>query len=543
MTAMRLDDVDTGSSAAMTLASRWRDDCKKHHQLCQTQHRVSPYSPTRLVEIRDSNLLRLSTSRPTVEPYVALSHRWGLIGLPTTTLDNLEQRARLIPWEDLSPLMRDAVKVVRSLGYRFFWVDALCIIQDSKDDWLHEASQMRNVYSSASLTLAAADCEDHTQGMFRPRQAKCIRPFPLDRVRQFTGLEFHRLKANTSTKETPYVFPATKIHLRGNRPKGPLDTRGWILQEQLLSPRILYYGKGELFWDCITHSVSESSPVSTSLLENDNPDETWAFRILRRAIAGSGDTSLLQAHLADIWTQVVQNYSARGLSHSRDKLLALQGILQAVERLLGVKPVAAMWPRDIWKQLIWWNVNHASMRHVATGYGSFPAPTWSWLCINGQASYRKAVAPREHIKSAQEHRFVDLESCVIIESVVAETLPDATGVRGILDISGPTFSYQIDESDVKNSEWKTIQRAGQFKMKLGHARWMLDRIVTLPVQVECLIVAQDEMAKDFVCLCLVPDTSSPTQRRRIGLCQWDGFAWQVAKVLGEKLNKKKFSIV
>lgn len=203
--------------------------------------------------------------------------------------------------------MVDAIRVIQRLGYRFFWVDALCIVQDSKEDWLHEASQMRNVYSNARLTLAAADCEDHTHGMFRPRPAQCVRPFPLDQVERFTGVTFHKLRTIGREEGTPYVFPATKTLLCGDRPKGPLDTRGWILQEQLLSPRILYYGSGDLFWDCITQSASESSPVPISLLENNDPEKTWAFRILRRAIAGcSSETALLRVHLADVWMQVVQ---------------------------------------------------------------------------------------------------------------------------------------------------------------------------------------------------------------------------------------------
>jgi succinylarginine dihydrolase len=76
--------------------------------------------------------------------------------------------------------MVDAIQVIRSLGFTHLWVDVLCIIQDSEMDWLHEASEMRSVYSNSSLTLAAADCEDHAQGMFRSRPVRCIRPVVLD---------------------------------------------------------------------------------------------------------------------------------------------------------------------------------------------------------------------------------------------------------------------------------------------------------------------------------------------------------------------------
>ncbi|KAE9367118.1 hypothetical protein N431DRAFT_83122 [Stipitochalara longipes BDJ] len=39
--------------------------------------------------------------------------------------------------EELPLCYRDAVLITRMLGYRFLWIDALCIIQDqeSKADW------------------------------------------------------------------------------------------------------------------------------------------------------------------------------------------------------------------------------------------------------------------------------------------------------------------------------------------------------------------------------------------------------------------------
>ncbi|KAK0719006.1 hypothetical protein B0T21DRAFT_338960 [Apiosordaria backusii] len=51
--------------------------------------------------------------------------------------------------------MRDAVKVCKSLGIRYLWVDALCIIQDSKNDWEQENQQMSRVYEGSYLTISS----------------------------------------------------------------------------------------------------------------------------------------------------------------------------------------------------------------------------------------------------------------------------------------------------------------------------------------------------------------------------------------------------
>lgn len=168
--------------------------------------------------------------------------------------------------------MQDAVKVVRRLSYRFIWIDAVCIIQDSTQDWLYEASEMSRVCSNAIVTLAAAHFITPGQGMFRARHLQSSRPFPFSQVERSVDQDLRHLTIDVAGDDgVCYVFPATKGVHSGSRPKGVLNTRRWILQEQLLSPRILYYDQHQLYWDCVTQSASELSPVSSSLLKTRIP--------------------------------------------------------------------------------------------------------------------------------------------------------------------------------------------------------------------------------------------------------------------------------
>lgn len=80
---------------------------------------------------------------------------------------------------------------------------------------------------------------------------------------------------------------------------------------------------------------------------------------------------------------------------------------------------------------------------------------------------------------------------------------------------------------------------------LGHVTWMLDSMTGTPFNMECVIVGEDNVAKELVLLCLVPDNSAPGQYKRVGLCQWNGLTWQVAKHVGkevEELTLKTFII-
>jgi hypothetical protein len=61
----------------------------------------------------------------------------------------------------------DATVITRKLGYEYLWIDSLCIIQDSADDWEAEGQNMGNIYMNASLTIAAAGAKDSDGGMLR----------------------------------------------------------------------------------------------------------------------------------------------------------------------------------------------------------------------------------------------------------------------------------------------------------------------------------------------------------------------------------------
>jgi hypothetical protein len=276
--------------------------------------------------------------------------------------------------------MRDAIHVTRKLGCRYIWIDALCIIQDSEADWLREASKMSEVFRGAIVTIAVADADNHSQGMFRSRLAQCIRPFPVPYLEHTP----YRDRTHVDGEGQFYLFPNTGRVSAGARPKGTLDTRGWILQERILSRRILYFGNGEIFWDCSTISASESSPISTSLLDDNDPDETWALKLMRRTFATYTSIEILQEKISDAWTQIIKNYSSRQLSKQSDKLIALEGIIRPLVALLREEHVAGMWRTQLWRQLIWWSTQPTS-HDPPLPEARFPAPTWSWLSFSAQS--------------------------------------------------------------------------------------------------------------------------------------------------------------
>lgn len=98
--------------------------------------------------------------------YVALSHRWGDHQPLRLLCDNLSDFRRNIPWSALPKTFQDAIVFARRLDMPYIWIDSLCIVQDSKEDWFVQSSKMAGIYEYASITLAATVASGGTAGCF-----------------------------------------------------------------------------------------------------------------------------------------------------------------------------------------------------------------------------------------------------------------------------------------------------------------------------------------------------------------------------------------
>jgi hypothetical protein len=168
---------------------------------------------------------------------VTLSHCWcsGSIQPQTTTKDTLEDRISLVEFDASSKTFAQAVEITRSLGVRYLWIDSLCIIQDSQEDWARESEKMGDIYHSATLTLSAASAQNTTQGLF---------PDPNERRSLQTVFELScpGLSGTTSLivvrpRHHDPSNPWKLSHASTTCGKSKLSTRGWVIQESTY-PRV-----------------------------------------------------------------------------------------------------------------------------------------------------------------------------------------------------------------------------------------------------------------------------------------------------------------
>ncbi|KAI8656318.1 HET domain-containing protein [Fusarium sp. Ph1] len=149
---------------------------------------------------------------------------------------------RGIELKDLPQTFRDAVEVARELKVRYLWIDALCIIQKEADhkDWKRECGNMASIYRNSYVTIAAAWANSANSGCF-------ITPDPGVTI----GPVMMRDMYHSPFKPTPEDLT-----------NFPIFTRAWTFQERLLARRVIYFGRQEIVWDCITKRACECGGVA-----------------------------------------------------------------------------------------------------------------------------------------------------------------------------------------------------------------------------------------------------------------------------------------
>ena len=242
-------------------------NCLSSHLRCSPRQSKPTTLPKRILDLltgEDSKSLRLHESQYVQEErryeygeYVALSHVWGLAkGLPKTTTKTLPSHKRSIPWSTLPKAFQEAVVLVRALGFRYLWVDSLCLVQDEAQEKLEESLAMDEVFGNAFLTIAATSASDSSSQPLFPTKTQ---PFKI----QATDNRGSLFKIYVREQPSHYSFKAPfdeGAHMNDwelpfpisdeTYTHAPLLQRSWAYVERLLSRRVLHFTKSEMILEC-----------------------------------------------------------------------------------------------------------------------------------------------------------------------------------------------------------------------------------------------------------------------------------------------------
>ncbi|KAI0433111.1 heterokaryon incompatibility protein-domain-containing protein [Xylaria sp. FL1042] len=257
---------------------------------------------------------------------------------------------KVIDVAGLNKTFQDAIMITRLLGFRYLWIDSLCIIQDDTADWQREASRMAHVYSQAHLTITTSAASDRSQGLFRDETELVPFELSVDSRDKF-------LNQGCSVGFAPLRFRRLIV--------APLNTRAWTLQERILSSRILHYARDQLHWECREAIISEAGGPPYGETLDASGEESFHTGWLGRV-----SEDLLPRTEAEVYSQLT-------MTNESDKLPALPGIAHAYSLSHNSQYLAGLWLGGIATGLLWFNRTTDPLRRTA----QYRAPSWSWASI------------------------------------------------------------------------------------------------------------------------------------------------------------------
>ncbi|KAF2967552.1 hypothetical protein GQX73_g6067 [Xylaria multiplex] len=377
----------TLSDENVTKIQHWIDSCLHNHSGCSNARTATSWVPRRLLKINRDQGLKMQLIESSESDFqisakfAALSRVWGdLKTSPPLRLlsSNSRHLKNGIQESELPKNFADAAHVCMRLGIQYLWVDSLCIMQDSRDDWREQAALMHLVYSHALITIVATSATCCHDGFLE----RNIDSVPAAKVAYSAGggqsaSDDHRYMIVYDYDNPLDIW---RMHaINGSK----WNTRAWTMQERSLSTRMIHFCRNKLFFECRGCLQSE---------ENEPPQES--DKVNSTLWPRSPDTSFEE--LLRRWELFVDEYTMRSLTVSTDKLPAIQSVAEEMAAATGQKYIqfAGMWQSNLRHELLWCVIFGGAKRPDARR-----APSWSWAAVEGTIS----LWQRDFRNSQQSH--------------------------------------------------------------------------------------------------------------------------------------------
>lgn len=362
--------VSTKGTVCRAFYKKCMEICDKTHTRCHRK-RVG-LLPTRLLRITElpsdtgigvTYRVQLTSTRdeglelPEDTRYAALSYCWGQqvaeAAEPCLKLTDFNYQSLMstdMPFNKLSATIQDAISVTVGLGLQYLWVDALCIKQGSLKDWEHEAAMMCDIYRYCSVVIAASGASDSREGLFAARDPLQLAPCLISGT-----IIIEAFRRSTYLPEPWH-----------------LETRGWVVQEQLLPARSIKFGS-YLSWECMELSINEFGLTEHLWYNHISPEKVSSI-LLERKSTDRVDVEEVRR----LWGDILRRYTFTELSNESDKLAAIEGLSSAIQRRTGWKLVFGLWEPFILEELLW----KRGFDNYCSGSTGL-RPTWTWASLRG----------------------------------------------------------------------------------------------------------------------------------------------------------------
>lgn len=357
--------------ANLELFSKWIKLCHKiHGERCE-----QPIFPVKVTSELKS-LLVIDVERmcivdaPAQCRYVALSYCWGTALMLRHMLKNSAalRKDGALSDSKAPATISDAIELVKGVGEKYLWVDALCIVQDDLALKNAQLAQMGLIYSLAAFTIVAASGSDANAGL-------------------------PGVRADTRDIKQNVVRVGEKILLEvvdgygyyGGLKKSSWSTRAWTMQEKILSKKLLIFTDQQVYWSCWNAVWLEE------VVLEDVFNITFLHDPVKTGPADVGFSMVVEPrNIYQLYELLVNAYQARQLTFKSDILNAFSGLCQAMA-MIGNESFHWGLPVSQFDKYLCWRLrgggtqNHAFSSPDKDGSADFPVrfPSWSWAAWHG----------------------------------------------------------------------------------------------------------------------------------------------------------------
>ena len=333
---------NVGDATDMTKrVTEWLDRCSRH-ETCRARMATTWSCPDGF-RLFDITSLRVVESRGQ-EPYIAMSY----VCAQVDDVDDIK-RGDSYALDALPKVWQDVVRFVRGLrlGINHIWMDGVCIDKEDSDQKQTNIRFMDAIYGAAFATIVLTVPS-------RRYLEQGLPVFSAPRIPCQHAETIGNLKLATT-------FPSLEMTIMTSEWR----SRGWTLQEGILSNRCILFGPEQVYFECAEMACSESiQEPSLSACQRDHliPYKTR----LENPFFRDYDFDAL-------YWRLIQDYTGRDLKYDKDALNAFSAFTAEFERS-GHRLTWGLPARGLERHLLWehepWDLRDARRRD---GF-----PSWSW---------------------------------------------------------------------------------------------------------------------------------------------------------------------
>jgi hypothetical protein len=502
-----------GSAQTFSTIRSWIDVCNRTHQHCNPNYgrwfnKDQPtILPKRVISISTLDgccKAKLLTSVGSHGRYLTLSHCWGdskWQGATKATMDALSENIDL---GSIPKTFHDAIVATSKLEVPYLWIDTLCILQDDPDDWKEQSQKMGSIYANAYLNLSANVSPNSHSGIFVDRK--------------LTTSVFQVNSDGLCITNQPEASWQTDVE------RSLLHSRGWVLQERLLSRRSLNFAANQVYWRCRNHIIAEDG---TYFPVTDRNLTQAAVQFAERKLDYSrkGSNSLL-FDIDHMWQDILQKYSRCNLSYSTDKIPALLGLGEVINKITGLTFFYGHWfdqSTEPPSSLIWC----IGPDYSDSNLGKRRHPTWSCTSLDGVLGFQTCRVKFD-FSLAEPHWFQ--------KGSFVQPEPPSEEQGSSLKIRGRLRSGKRDPNFRSYAQWeRTVPMYRDFQGSTYNVgRVFFDTPKRMPLEFACLAIYPTiatgtvndiKTNMNVIILECVSQTNAPKIYERVGVGRYDDTRW------------------